>query len=118
MEESILTSTKKILGIDKDYTVFDLDIITHINSVFSSLNQLGVGPPEGFSIEDSGTEWSDYGVPDNQLHMVKVYVYLKVKILFDPPGTSFLVDASQKQISECEWRLNLFREVALSEETS
>jgi len=115
MEESILTSTKKILGLDQDYTAFDLDIITHINAAFSILSQLGVGPESGFSIEDETTVWADYLVPADQLHLVKTYVYLKVRSLFDPPTTSFLIEATEKQIKEYEWRLNVFREYALPE---
>lgn len=111
METSILISTKKVLGITEDYTVFDLDIITHINAAFSILNQLGVGPLDGFMIEDEGAEWSDFAdVPMNQLNLVKTYVYLKVGMLFDPPTTSFLIEAKTKQIEEYEWRLNVFRE--------
>lgn len=109
MEESILKSTKKILGIDSEYTPFDLDIITHINTAFSLLNQLGVGS-EFFFIEDDTAVWSDFIVPPNQLHMVKTYVYLKVRILFDPPATSFLIQAANDQLKEHEWRLNSFRE--------
>lgn len=116
METSILTSTKKILGIDKDYEVFDLDIITHINLAFSTLNQLGVGPENGFAIEDKTDLWSEYDVPDNQLHMVKTYIFLKVRSLFDPPATSYLIEAVQKQIKEIEWRLNVFRETVLIQE--
>ena len=113
MEESILRSTKKILGLDEAYTPFDLDVITHINASFSLLDQLGVGPEGGFSIEDESTLWSDYAAPANQLHLVKTYVYLKVRILFDPPGTSFLLESANNQIKEYEWRLNVFREVEL-----
>jgi len=110
MESSILTSTKKILGIAKEYTAFDLDIITHINAAFSILNQLGVGPVEGFMIEDAGTDWEEFTVPMNQLNLVRTYVFLKVRLLFDPPVTSFLIEATTKQIEEYEWRLNTFRE--------
>lgn len=110
MEASILTSTKKMLGIDADYTVFDLDIITHINSVFSILTQLGVGPAEGFMIEDDSTEWSDFIVDDLQYNTVKTYVFLRVRMLFDTPETSYLLDAMEKQIAELEWRLNVHRE--------
>lgn len=113
MEESILKSTKKILGLEDEYTPFDLDIITHINAAFSLLNQLGVGQEEGFYIEDSTAEWSEFLVPQNQLHLVKTYIYLKVRVLFDPPGTSFLLEAANNQIKEYEWRLNVFREVEL-----
>ena len=113
MEESILTSTKKILGLDASYTPFDLDVITHINAAFSLLNQLGVGPEEGFWILDENVLWTDYPVPSQQLHLVKTYVFLKVRILFDPPGTSFLLESANNQIKEYEWRLNVFREVLL-----
>ena len=116
MEESILNSTKKILGLEAVYTPFDLDVITHINAAFSLLNQLGVGPIDGFMIEDDTTVWSDYPIPQNQLHLVKTYIYLKVRVLFDPPTTSFLVTATNDQIKEYEWRLNVFREEVLLEE--
>ncbi len=113
MEESILTSTKKILGLQEDYEVFDLDVITQINAAFSLLNQLGVGPSDGFSIEDSEAVWADYDIPSNQLHLVKTYIWLKVRVNFDPPGTSFLLESANNQIKEYEWRLNVFREVEL-----
>ena len=113
METSILISTKKVLGIAEDYTVFDLDIITHINATFSLLNQLGVGPVEGFFIEDDSSTWDEFVVPPNQLNLVKTYVILKVRMLFDPPATGFLTTAMENQIKEYEWRLNVFREVEL-----
>lgn len=110
MEGSILKSTKKILGLAEDYTAFDPDVVTHINAAFSILNQLGVGPAEGFMIEDENEDWDEFIVPQNQLNLVKTYVYLKVRMLFDPPTTSFLIEATNKQIEEYEWRLNEFRE--------
>jgi len=110
METSILTSTKKILGIAEDYIVFDLDIITHINSAFSTLAQLGVGPPEGFMITDATAVWDDFVSADFQYNSVKSYVFLKVRQLFDPPSTSYLIAAVEKQIQELEWRLNVYRE--------
>ena len=110
MESSILNSTKKILGLSEDYAVFDLDVITHINAAFSVLNQLGVGPVDGYFIEDESDEWGDFDVPANQLNLVKTYIFLKTRLLFDPPTTSFLLDAMQNQIKEYEWRLNNFRE--------
>lgn len=114
MEDSILISTKKILGLDFDYTAFDLDVITHINSAFSTLNQLGVGPVNGFFIEDDTAMWSDISdLPPNQLHMVKTYVQLKVRSVFDPPNPGYAMTAMQEQIREFEWRLNILREVAL-----
>jgi hypothetical protein len=115
MENSILISTKKVLGLAEDYTVFDLDIITHINATFSLLNQLGLGPLDGFYIEDETALWTDFMVPANQLSLVKTYVILKVRMLFDPPATGFLVTAMENQIKEYEWRLNVFREVELND---
>lgn len=110
MDDSILNSTKKILGIEADYTAFDLDILTHINSVFSTLHQLGVGPIEGFTVEDDSATWSAFLDGDPRMNSVKTYIYMKVRLLFDPPGTSFLVDALNNQIRELEWRLNVSRE--------
>jgi hypothetical protein len=110
MEQSILTSTKKILGIAEDYTVFDLDIITHINTAFSTLTQLGVGPAAGYMIEDATNEWSEFVADDLQYNSVKSYVFLRVRMLFDPPTTSYLISASEKQIQELEWRLSVHRE--------
>lgn len=111
METSILTSTKKILGIAPDYTVFDLDIITHINTALSALTSLGVGPAAGFMIEDATADWGEFVDPtDFQFNSVKTYVYLRVRIVFDPPATAFVLDALNKQIEELEWRLNVHRE--------
>lgn len=110
MEESILLSTKKILGLDATYTAFDLDVITHINSVFSTLTQLGLGPPNGFMIEDEGSEWAEFIGSDFNLSAVKTYVYLRVRLLFDPPTTSYHITALNEQIQELEWRLNSYRE--------
>lgn len=110
METSILTSTKKILGLAEDYTVFDLDIITHINATFSTLTQLGVGPAEGFMIEDDTAVWEDFILDDNQYNSVKSYMYLRVRQIFDPPTTSFAISAFDSQIKELEWRLNSHRE--------
>lgn len=110
MSTSILTSTKKVLGIEADYTAFDVDIITHINSVFSTLHQLGIGPAEGFSIEDDIPTWFDLLGDDPRFNSVKTYVYLKVRLVFDPPGTSYLINALEKQTEELEWRLNVARE--------
>ena len=105
--ESILTSIKKLLGITEDYTQFDQDIIMHINSVFNILTQIGVGPSTGFSISDKETKWTDYISDLSLIEMVKSYIYLKVRILFDPPTTGILMDAMQKQILELEWRLSV-----------
>lgn len=105
--DSILTSIKKMLGITEDYTHFDTDIVIHINSVFSILTQLGVGPPEGFYIQDKTTIWDEYITDPNKIEMVKSYIYLKVRLLFDPPSSSSVIEAFNKQISEFEWRLNV-----------
>jgi hypothetical protein len=107
MSDSILISTKKILGIDADYTAFDLDIITHINSVFTTLTQLGVGPITGFSIEDETASWDDYLTPWMNLNAVKSYMYLRVRLLFDPPTTSYHIASLKEQVLELEWRLNV-----------
>ena len=105
--ESILTSIKKLLGIDEEYTQFDSDIIMHINSVFLNLTQLGVGPSEGFQIEDDSDTWEDFIGDSNHLHAVKSYVYLKVKLLFDPPLSSSVIESMNRMIAELEWRLNV-----------
>lgn len=113
MEQSILISTKKILGLVADYTAFDLDIITHINTAFSTLTQLGVGPSPGFMIEDDEAVWSDFIGSDLEFHAVKSYVFLRVRMLFDPPQTSYLISAQERQIEQLEWRLNVHRESSL-----
>jgi hypothetical protein len=110
MEESILKSTKKILGIHEDYTEFDLDIMTHINSAFSTLTQLGVGPVDGFAIEDDTVVWSAFVEDLKTKNSVKTYVYLKVRMLFDPPTLSYVITALENQIRELEWRMNVDRE--------
>lgn len=110
MEESILTSTKKVLGIAEDYTVFDLDVITHINAAFSTLTQLGVGPNAGFMIENAEAVWADFIGEDLQYNSVKSYVFLRTRQLFDPPATSYLIASYEKQIEQLEWRLNVHRE--------
>ena len=81
----------------------------HINSIFSILNQLGIGPEEGFVIEDADALWTDF-ISDIRLSLVKSYIYLRVKLLFDPPPTSFVISAAQEQIKELEWRMNIYRE--------
>lgn len=107
--ESILASIKKMLGIDEEYTHFDADIIMHINSVLMILTQLGVGPTEGFVIEDDTSTWADFIPQINaaQLNAVKSYVYMKVKLMFDPPLSSSVIESMNRQISELEWRLNV-----------
>ena len=105
--DSILTSIKKLLGISEEYDHFDSDIIMHINTVFMNLAQLGVGPPEGFIIEDELPVWSDFiGDAAVSLEAVKSYTYLKVKLLFDPPLSSAVIESTNRMISELEWRIN------------
>lgn len=107
MEESILTSIKKMLGMEENYNVFDTDIIIHINTIFMTLNQLGVGPSSGFKIEDDSAMWSEYIDEDSDLEAVKTYIYLKVKLLFDPPLSSSVIEVMKQSIAELEWRLNV-----------
>lgn len=110
--ESILDSTKKVLGIDPAYTAFDVDIIMHINSTFSKLHQFGVGPVNGFMIEDKTATWDDFlGTGgDPALNMVKSFMYLSVRLLFDLPPTSYAIEAAQSQIDELGWRIQTRRE--------
>lgn len=104
--ESILNTIKKMLGPSEEYDQFDTDIITHINTVFMTLTQLGVGPSDGFYIEDDTTTWLEF-VPDlKNFQAIKTYIYLKVKLVFDPPQSSSVIEAMNKQIAELEWRLN------------
>lgn len=105
--ESILTSIKKLLGISEDYEQFDSDIIFHINTVFSILTQLGVGPSEGFSISDKYAVWDDFCSADPRLSSIKTYMYMKVKLMFDPPLSSSVIESMNRMIAEFEWRLNV-----------
>ena len=110
MNDSILLSIKKMLGLPEEYDAFDLDIITHINSVFSILMQIGVGPVKGFMIEDKTAIWSDY-VQDMSLYqLVKSYMVLKVRLLFDPPMSSAVLECYKTQANEYEWRLKTMAE--------
>lgn len=107
---SILTSIKKLLGMEAEYTHFDTDIVMHINSVFSILSQLGVGPDKGFSIQSDAETWDQFignNANDDQFSMVKSYMNLKVRLLFDPPLSSASIDSINRQISELEWRLSV-----------
>jgi hypothetical protein len=113
MEDSILKSTKKILGLAEDYTAFDLDVITHINMAMSILDQIGIGPRDGFFIEDDSANWADIDLPQKDLAMVRSYVYLRVRKAFDPPQTSFHIESMDNQIRELEERLSISREEAM-----
>lgn len=105
--ESILTSTKKMLGIPEEYEQFDMDLIIHINSVLMVLHQLGVGPAKGYSIADKTETWQDFMGDDPRLNSVKSYVALKVRLLFDPPTSSAVMESTNRLISELEWRINV-----------
>lgn len=96
-----------MLGINEEYEHFDTDIIIHINTIFMTLTQLGIGPVNGFIIKDKTTVWSDFLGDAIRAEATKSYVYLKVRLLFDPPANSFLVEAIKNQATELEWRLNI-----------
>lgn len=104
---SILETIKKLIGIDKDYGVFDIDLIVAINSSFMILNQLGVGPDKPFSITDSSTTWADFFGDEEIFALARSYIYLRTKLLFDPPSSGVLHEAVERQISEFEWRMHV-----------
>lgn len=111
--DSILTSIKKLLGMTKEYNAFDQDIIMHINAVFMTLRQLGVGPIQGFRIEDATATWNQFIDPQNDpekqalLSAVKTYIHIKVKLVFDPPLSSAVIKVLEDAANELEWRLNV-----------
>ena len=113
--DSILTSIKKLLGIDAEYDHFDADIIIHINSVFMILTQLGVGPEEGFTIMDEDAVWSDFIQDKKDIESVKSYMYLKVRLLFDPPLSSAVMESMKRTTDELEWRLYIAADKTQSE---
>lgn len=103
--ESILNTIKKLVGIDKDYGAFDVDLIVAINGAFMILNQLGVGPEKPFSITSEKEVWTDFSTDISNLELVKNDIYLRTRLLFDPPSTGVLHEAMERQISEFECRL-------------
>ena len=105
--DSILTSIKKMLGITEEYEHFDADLIMHINSVFMILRQLGVGPESGYQIVDKTNTWDEFNAGSVDMASVKSYMFLKVKMLFDPPTSGIVTNATQEQIKELEFRLNI-----------
>lgn len=107
MNESIFDSIKALLGPDASYDVFDADIMIHINTALSVLTHLGIGPAEGFMITGSDETWGEFLGDDKRLNMAKTYVYMKVKIAFDPPVNSSVLNAYQEACKEYEWRLNV-----------
>lgn len=110
MDESILTSVKKALHIAEADTAFDPEIVMHINAAFSTLHQLGVGPIEGFAIVDATPTWDTFLLGDDRYNFIPTYVYLKVRLIFDPPQTAHLLNAIEGQCSELEVRINTLRE--------
>ena len=104
--DSILESIKKLLGIPKEYTAFDVDVIMHINTAFAILNQLGLGPEGGYGIEGYDDAWDDYIVSYN-MSMIKTFIYLKVRLAFDPPSSTALIESMQRTLDELTWRLEL-----------
>lgn len=105
VNSSILLSIKKMLGPSADYDVFDPELIIYINSVFGTLHQLGVGPEEKFVITGDSELWSDFTTEGEEIEEVKSYMYLRVRLLFDPPSSSFVLSSFKEQIKEMEWRL-------------
>ena len=103
--DSILTSIKEMLGIAEEYDHFDKVLVRHINSVFMILTQMGVGPPEGFTIQDADSVWSDFVSEEENLEAVKSYVYHRVQLAFDPPSSSTIIESTNRIINELEWRL-------------
>lgn len=110
MSDSILNSIKKTLLLSENVNDFDISILMHINSALSTLTQIGVGPSQGFEVENSEQVWSDFIGNDNRLNSVRTYIYLRVRLLFDPPNTSFAIEAIKQEIQQLEWRLNVVRE--------
>ena len=105
--DSILTTVKEMLGITEEYTHFDVDIIAHINTVLAILSQIGLTTTNGFSIKDEDASWNSIILPGTNLEMVKTYVYMKVKLIFDPPQSSGAVESMKQLISEMEWRISV-----------
>lgn len=103
--DSILNTIKKMLGVDADYTAYDVDIIVNINSSLATLSQLGAGPSGGFQIDSKDDEWSDYFTDIIERSSSITFVYLKAKIVFDPPASSTVLEAYQRSIDELSWRI-------------
>jgi hypothetical protein len=107
MEDSIFKTIKGLLGPDADYNEFDQDIIVFINSAIATLTQLGIGPDSGFRITGENETWQDFLGDATDLDSVKSYIYMKVRIAFDPPTSSFVMSAYEEACKEYEWRLNV-----------
>jgi len=105
MQESILLTIKQMLGIPSEYSVFDEELAVYINTVIAALRQLGVGPENGFAITGENESWEDYIGDTLMYENVKAYIYLKVRMMFDPPSSSFVLEAFKNQAAEIEWRI-------------
>ena len=105
--DSILTSIKQLLGITEEYDCFDGNLILNINTALAALTQMGAGPPDGFMITDATTTWNEYISDNVPLNLIKSYIHLKVKLLFDPPQSSAVMNAIDSQLKELEWRINV-----------
>ncbi len=114
---SILTSVKKLLGITEEYEHFDVDLILHINTTLGILTQIGVGPEDGFSIHDKSAVWDDFLQGNTRLELVKSYVHHKVRLLFDPPLSSAVIEAMNRMLGELEWRIYVTAEEKVQNET-
>lgn len=110
MSDSILDGTKKALSLAPEYDAFDQELIMHINSVFSTLNQLGVGPAAGFEIADATATWATFLLGNARFNFVKSYVYISVRLVFDPPQTAHLISALKEIKTEYEYRIHILRE--------
>lgn len=118
LTESVLLSTKKVLNIPGTQDAFDQDILTHVNSAFSVLSQLGLLVEEGVYVDDEALTWADLELPDPWIQLIRTYVFLNTQLLFDPPTTSFLLAARKQQLDEHVWRLSMLREYSIREEES
>lgn len=114
--DSILLSVKKALGIDGEQTEFDPELIMHINTILSTLTQIGVGSPDGFSISGNDELWSDFVPDEPKWSQIRTYVYTKVRLIFDPPQSSAAVEAMNKVANELEWRLYVIADHDKTEE--
>lgn len=110
-DDSILESVKKMLGPGPDQTEFDSELLMNINGVFFELQQLGIGPEEGFSVYDDTEKWIDFTTDENVLNALKPYMYLKIKLIFDPPTSSSVLASFENMINRFEWRLNVDSEL-------
>lgn len=113
VDDSILNSVKKLIGPDYDYGPFDRDLIMHINSAFMILNQIGLGPQKPYRISGSDQVWTDFMSDIENYQSVIDYVYLRCRLIFDPPSSSFVLSSLKEQQQELEWRLNVMAETPM-----